>query len=54
MINDIEQVLITEEEIKEKIKELGEKISNDYKDSDNLLRRVKRCRGVYGRPYSTH
>lgn len=37
MINDIEQVLITEEEIKEKIKELGEKISNDYKDSDNLL-----------------
>ena len=37
MINDIEQVLITEEEIKEKIKLLGEKISNDYKDSDNLL-----------------
>lgn len=37
MINDIEQVLITEEEIKQKIKLLGERITNDYKDSDDLL-----------------
>lgn len=37
MKNHIEQVLITEEQIKEKIKELGEKISNDYRNCDNLL-----------------
>ena len=37
MLNDIERVLITDEQIKEKIKQLGEKISNDYKHSDNFL-----------------
>lgn len=37
LLSDIEQVLISEEQIKEKIKLLGEKISNDYKNSDNLL-----------------
>jgi len=37
LLSDIEQMLISEEQIKEKIKLLGEKISNDYKDSDNLL-----------------
>lgn len=37
MRDHIEQVLITEEQIKEKIKELGEKISNDYRNCDNLL-----------------
>ena len=37
MKNHIEQVLITKEQIEEKIKELGEKISNDYRNCDNLL-----------------
>ena len=37
MLNDIERVLITDEQIKEKIEQLGEKISNDYKHSDNFL-----------------
>ncbi len=37
MLGDIERVLITGEQIKKKIKQLGKKISNDYKDSDNLL-----------------
>lgn len=37
MLNDIERVLITDEQIKEKIKQLGEKISNDYKQNDNFL-----------------
>ena len=37
MLNDIERVLITDEQIKEKIKQLGEKINNDYKQSDNFL-----------------
>ncbi|WP_088008450.1 hypoxanthine phosphoribosyltransferase [Indiicoccus explosivorum] len=30
--NDIEEVLITEEEIREKTRELGETLTNDYKD----------------------
>lgn len=37
MLNDIERVLITEQQIKEKIKQLGELISRDYKDSDKFL-----------------
>ena len=37
MLNDIERVLITDEQIKEKIKQLGEKISNDYKHSNSFL-----------------
>ncbi|MFY9218261.1 MAG: hypoxanthine phosphoribosyltransferase [Tepidanaerobacteraceae bacterium] len=37
MRDHIEQVLITKEQIEEKIKELGEKISNDYRNCDNLL-----------------
>jgi hypoxanthine phosphoribosyltransferase len=37
LLGDIERVLITGEQIKKKIKQLGKKISNDYKDSDNLL-----------------
>jgi hypoxanthine phosphoribosyltransferase len=37
LLNDIERVLITEEQIKEKIEQLGEQISNDYKGSDNFL-----------------
>ncbi|GAQ24998.1 MULTISPECIES: hypoxanthine phosphoribosyltransferase [Tepidanaerobacter] len=37
MLNDVKQVLITEEQLLEKVKELGEKITNDYKDSDNFI-----------------
>lgn len=37
MLNDIEKVLFTEKEIGEKIKEIGEKISKDYKGKDLIL-----------------
>lgn len=37
MLNDIEKVLYSEEVILEKVKEMGEKISADYKDKDLLL-----------------
>ena len=32
MINDIEKVLISEEEIQNKVQELGEQLTEDYKD----------------------
>lgn len=35
--NDIERVLITEKQLKEKVEQLGKKISSDYKDSNNFL-----------------
>lgn len=37
MVNDIEKVLISEEELSEIVKDLGQKISEDYKDKDLLL-----------------
>lgn len=37
MVNDIEKVLISEEELSEIVKDLGKKISEDYKDKDLLL-----------------
>ena len=37
MINDIEKVLITEDELAEIVKDLGKRISEDYKDKDLLL-----------------
>ena len=37
MVNDIEKVLISEEELREIVKDLGKKISEDYKDKDLLL-----------------
>lgn len=37
MLDDIERVLLTEEEIKGKVKELGEQISKDYKGKNLLL-----------------
>ncbi|HKM32258.1 MAG TPA: hypoxanthine phosphoribosyltransferase [Oscillospiraceae bacterium] len=37
MLNDIKQVLISQEQISEKISELGSKISEDYKDKRLLL-----------------
>ncbi|TYP58734.1 hypoxanthine phosphoribosyltransferase [Thermosediminibacter litoriperuensis] len=37
MLEDIKEVLITEEEIKNKLRELGGKITRDYKDKDDVL-----------------
>ncbi|MCY6356600.1 hypoxanthine phosphoribosyltransferase [Clostridium sp. ZS2-4] len=37
MKNDIERVLISEEEISDKIRELGSKISEEYKNKDLML-----------------
>ncbi|MDP8226645.1 hypoxanthine phosphoribosyltransferase [bacterium] len=37
MHNDIEKILYTEQDIKEKVKELGEQISSDYKDKNPIL-----------------
>lgn len=37
MLNDIEEVLFTEDEIQEKIKTLGASISHDYRDREVLL-----------------
>jgi hypoxanthine phosphoribosyltransferase len=37
MLNDIERVLISEEELQSKVSELGKKISEDYKDKNLLL-----------------
>jgi len=37
MRNDIEKILITESEIQEKIKQLGEQISRDYKGKNPVL-----------------
>ena len=38
MINDIEKVLISEEELKEIIARLGKQITEDYKDKNLLFR----------------
>ena len=37
MLNDIKNVLITEEELKQTVKELGAKITEDYKDKNLFL-----------------
>ncbi len=37
MLNDIDRVLISEEELSDIVKGLGEKITDDYKDKDLLL-----------------
>lgn len=37
MENGVKEVLVTEEEINEKVRELGKKISEDYKDKDLIL-----------------
>ncbi|MDI6688992.1 MAG: hypoxanthine phosphoribosyltransferase [Actinomycetota bacterium] len=42
MFEDIEKVLFSEEDIKKKVRELGEKISQDYKGKDLLLISVLR------------
>lgn len=42
MINDIEKVLLTREEIEKKVRELGQRISEDYKNKDIVLVNVLR------------
>lgn len=37
LLSDIEKVLLSEEEIKNKVKELGEKISHDYENKNLML-----------------
>ena len=37
MIDDIEKVLLTEEDIKKKVKEIGEKITHDYEGKNLML-----------------
>lgn len=37
MINDVKEVLFSEEELREKVKELGTKISEDYKGKDLIV-----------------
>ena len=37
MERDVKEILLTEEQIKNRIKELGEQITNDYKDSNSLV-----------------
>ncbi|NLS44565.1 MAG: hypoxanthine phosphoribosyltransferase [Firmicutes bacterium] len=37
MVNDLEQILLTKEEIGEKVKELGARITDDYKDCDLVV-----------------
>ena len=42
-MSDIKEVLITEEEIQNKVKELGEKITEDYRDKDLFLLGILRA-----------
>ena len=37
MYNDIHEILLTEEEISEKVKYLGEQISQDYNKNDEIV-----------------
>ena len=37
MINNIKEILISEEDLRRKVQELGKKISGDYKDKNLLL-----------------
>ena len=37
MIDDIEKVLLTEEDIQKKVKEIGEKITHDYEGKNLML-----------------
>lgn len=37
MINDVKEILFTEEQLREKVKELGIKISEDYKGKDLIV-----------------
>ncbi|AYO31882.1 MAG: hypoxanthine phosphoribosyltransferase [Thermoanaerobacteraceae bacterium] len=37
MQNDIEKILISEEQIRNRLKELGKRITEDYRDKDNFL-----------------
>ena len=47
MINDIDHILISEQQIKEKVRELGEKISQDYKGKKLLVISVLKGAAVF-------
>ena len=51
MRDDIQTVLVTEEQLRAKVAELGARISRDYAGKDLLLVSIlKGRRGLYGRP----
>ena len=55
MKNDIERVLISEEEIQKKVKELGEQLTEEYKDRFPLAIGVlKGATSIYGRSFKTN
>ena len=49
MLNDVEKVLISEEEIKQIVKKLGKKISEDYREKFVDDKYIKRFYIVYDR-----
>ena len=52
MINDIEKVLISEEELQNKVAQLGEQLSHDYKDRFPLaIGILKGADAIYGRSF---
>ena len=48
MLNDMEKVLLSAEEIQEKVKELGAQISKDYEGKNLMLMKISI------KPISTH
>ncbi len=51
MHDDIKNVLVSEEELKAKVRELGAQISRDYEGKNLVLvSHPERYRGLYGRP----
>ncbi len=47
MINDLKEILFSSEQLMARIKELGEKISNDYKDKEILMIGVLRGAAIF-------
>ena len=54
MLQDIQEVLFTEEQIAKMVERVGAEISRDYKDKNLLLVSVLGLCGVYGRPDAGH
>lgn len=49
MQDDIKKVLLTEEQIKKRVKEMGEQLSKEYMDKRVILICIlKRCSVLYG------
>ena len=50
MHDDIKNVLVSEEELKAKVRELGAQISRDYEGKNLVLVSILKGSVVYGRP----